>query len=39
VRWEASLPPTREAKVKIIEGSPAEAARILVDGLIAEKVI
>ena len=39
VRWEVSLPPTREAKVKIIEGAPAEAATILVDGLIAEKVI
>jgi electron transfer flavoprotein beta subunit len=39
VRWAVSLPPTREAKVKIIEGAPAEAATILVDGLIAEKVI
>ncbi|MEW5957484.1 MAG: electron transfer flavoprotein subunit beta/FixA family protein [Chloroflexota bacterium] len=40
VQWPAlSLPPAREARVEIIEGSPAEAARILVDKLAAEKII
>lgn len=39
-RWpDVSLPPVREASVEIIEGEPAEAARILADKLIAEKVI
>lgn len=36
---EVTLPPSREAKVEIIEGAPAEAAKILVDRLLAEKVI
>ena len=39
VKWEANLPPAREAKVEIIEGPPAEAARILADRLLAEKII
>jgi hypothetical protein len=34
-----SLPPSREAKVEMIEGSPAEAAKILADKLIAEKIV
>lgn len=39
VKWAVGLPPARNAKVEIIEGPPAEAARILVDKLLAEKVI
>lgn len=40
VQWpELSLPPAREAKVEFIEGSPAEAAKILADRLAVEKVI
>ena len=39
VKWEVGLPPARDAKVEIIEGPPAEAARILVARLLAEKVI
>jgi electron transfer flavoprotein beta subunit len=40
VRWpEVNLPPTREAEVQIIEGSPAEAAKILADKLVQEKAI
>ena len=39
VKWEVNLPPAREAKVEIIEGSPDEAAKVLVDRLVAEKVI
>ena len=39
-KWpDVSLPPTREASVEIIEGTPAEAAKILADRLMAEKVI
>lgn len=39
-RWpEVSLPPSREAAVEIIEGAPAEAAKVLADRLLAEKVI
>ncbi len=39
-RWsEINLPPSQEAEVEIIEGSPAEAAKTLVDRLMAEKVI
>jgi electron transfer flavoprotein beta subunit len=39
-RWpEVSLPPSREAKVEIISGTPAEAAKTLADRLQAEKVI
>jgi electron transfer flavoprotein beta subunit len=39
-KWPAvTLPPTREANVEIIEGSPAEAAKTLADRLLAEKVI
>ena len=39
VKWEVNLPPARDAKVEIIDGSPSEAAQILVDKLIAEKLI
>jgi electron transfer flavoprotein alpha/beta subunit len=40
VQWpELNLPPTRKAKVELIEGSPAEVAKILVDKLAAEKII
>ena len=39
VKWEVTLPPAREAKVEIIDGSPGEAAKVLVDRLLAEKVI
>lgn len=39
-KWpEVNLPPAREAQVEIIEGPPAEAAKILADRLVAEKVI
>jgi len=40
VQWpEVSLPPAKAAKLELIEGEPAEAARILADRLLAEKVI
>lgn len=40
VKWpEVNLPPTREAKVEIIEGPPAEVAKTLADRLEADKVI
>lgn len=39
VSWEMTLPPAREAAVEIISGSPAEAAKVLADKLMAEKVI
>jgi len=40
VQWpELNLPPGREAKVEIIEGSPAEVAKILADKLMAEKIV
>ena len=39
VTWEVNLPPTREARVEIIEGAPDEAAKILADKLAAEKII
>ncbi len=40
VTWpEVNLPESREAKVELIEGTPAEAAKILADRLVAEKVI
>jgi electron transfer flavoprotein beta subunit len=39
VKWDTSLPPVREANVEIIEGEPAEAAKILADRLVAEKAI
>ena len=39
VAWQAELPPIREANVEMIDGGPEEAARILVDRLIEEKVI
>ena len=39
VEWRSDLPPVREAKVEMIDGGPADAARILVDRLIEEKVI
>jgi electron transfer flavoprotein beta subunit len=39
VKWEVGLPPARDAKVEFIEGPPAEAAKILVARLLAEKVI
>jgi electron transfer flavoprotein beta subunit len=40
IKWpEVSLPPAREAQAEIIESPPAEAAKILADRLMAEKVI
>jgi electron transfer flavoprotein beta subunit len=40
VRWpEVGLPPARETKTEIIQGTPAEAAKSLADRLIAEKLI
>lgn len=40
INWpEVGLPPVRETKTEIIEGSPAEAAKALADRLIAEKLI
>ncbi len=40
VRWaELSLPPGQSAQVEMIDGSPAEAAKKLVDRLIAEKIL
>lgn len=40
VSWpEVALPPAREANVEIIGGSVAEAAKTLVDRLLAEKII
>jgi len=39
VTWSLTLPPGRTAQVELISGSPAEAAKILVDKLMAEKVI
>ena len=36
---EVTVPPAREAQAEIIEGSPEEAAKILADRLVAEKVI
>jgi electron transfer flavoprotein beta subunit len=36
---EVTVPPVREAQAEIIEGSPEEAAKILADKLVAEKVI
>lgn len=39
-RWpEVTLPPERATTLELITGEPAEAARILVDKLLAEKVI
>ncbi len=39
-KWQdVSLPPVREAQVEMIEGEPEEAAKTLVDKLVAEKVI
>jgi electron transfer flavoprotein beta subunit len=40
ISWpQVSLPPAREGGAEIIAGSPAAAAKILVDKLVAEKVI
>ena len=40
VQWpELNLPPTREARVEMIEGSPAEAAQTLADKLAADKIL
>lgn len=40
VQWpDVSLPPAKEVKLDLIEGEPAEAAKTLVDRLLAEKVI
>jgi electron transfer flavoprotein beta subunit len=40
VQWpELNLPPTRDANVEMIEGSPAEATKILADKLAAEKIL
>jgi electron transfer flavoprotein beta subunit len=39
-RWpEVNVPTVREAKAEIIDGSPEEAAKILADRLIADKVV
>ena len=37
--WEAHPPAAREARLEVIEGDPAQAAKTLVDRLIAEKAI
>ena len=37
--WQVDLPPFREANVEMIDGGPEDAARVLVDRLIEEKVI
>jgi len=37
--WQVELPPFREANVEMIDGGPEDAARVLVDRLIEEKVI
>lgn len=39
VSWQMALPPARTAEAEIISGSPAEAASVLVDRLMGEKVI
>jgi len=39
VAWSLTLPPSRTAEVELISGTPAEAAKTLVDKLMAEKVI
>ena len=39
IGWQSELPPLREANVEMIDGTPADAARTLVDRLIEEKVI
>jgi hypothetical protein len=40
VTWpQVDLAPVRDAQVEIITGSAAEAARILVDRLVTEKII
>ena len=40
VSWpEVALPPAREARVEMLGGSAAEAAKALVDRLLAEKII
>ena len=40
VQWpDVSLPPVKDATVEMIEGEPEEAARTLIDRLLADKVI
>ena len=39
VEWRTALPPVREAHIEMIDGGPEDAARILVDRLMEEKVI
>ncbi|OQY37615.1 MAG: hypothetical protein B6243_00005, partial [Anaerolineaceae bacterium 4572_5.2] len=40
VQWpEVTLPPATETTLELIEGEPEEAAKILADKLLAEKVI
>ncbi len=39
VSWQSERPPSREAHVEMIDGTPSDVARILVDRLIQEKVI
>jgi electron transfer flavoprotein beta subunit len=40
VQWpQVSLPPVQSASLDLIEGDPEEAARVLADKLLAEKVI
>ncbi|MBU6361044.1 MAG: electron transfer flavoprotein subunit beta/FixA family protein [Chloroflexota bacterium] len=39
VTWAVDLPPTRDTNVEMIQGSPAEQAKALVDKLMAAKII
>ena len=39
IDWQSELPPLREAHIEMIDGGPEDAARILVDRLLEEKVI
>ncbi len=39
VTWEVDLPPARESQLDLIDGTPAEAAKKLIDKLLEEKVI
>ncbi|MDM8528970.1 electron transfer flavoprotein subunit beta/FixA family protein [Anaerolineales bacterium HSG24] len=39
VLWEMALPPSRNAKIDLINGTPVEAAKLLADKLMSEKVI
>lgn len=39
VSWQSTIPPLRKANVEMIEGNPKDAAKILVDRLIDQKVL